>query len=855
MALLDEPYPAHDERSYASNSSSTFYRVSQGDGVQAVSPAKLSSLQLSIGADSILNSPYIDMPTPASRSATITNSSGVSSPTSQLVPPPPGLPRSSSTAELVALGFIPADGTTHQQSGSAVDSAGYNSDIGGGAYVHRPIVLSSSRSGNGGMVGSPNGGSARREASKSGGGGGPSPAGGGSGDMSGSVVVPTSAGTGSAGGMGMGLKNHSLTNLANMVRSQSEMSFQSDIFHNGGGGGGSGGRMSVATDGPAWSSYPANLDKAGGGGAHAFAMSPASASLGAGSRGPSGLRSAPSSGGGSGGGDGGGVELSPPHFAGRGTAPRREVERGVPTWSSAMRASQRRPGVGPSGMDHGGVPAGRRAMVHNRSDTDLVASFSRLGFGHGGVSRWSPHMSPTASPLGAPLLEEDPLDLELEGNTHEFSEGDAFGTSFRSGERRGLSFAHAGGMGAGLPRHASYPSLALSHGGYGVEDLVQGAFEDLTVGDGAAEPGEESGSGGGGGLSASGVSSGGLSASGMGSGSLSGSARRLNGRVAAHASGAGMSRATSSGSLSAARGEGYSPSAAAMQGTNSSTLSPADHAISPAAAAQRPPQAMRHSSAEGARAASSRQRAHGGGGAHGHRPNSHSMYDQGKAGGMGGVDGVMMSDGRFVPTSQLMADGGGHPGMMYGDGGYGGGGGYDGLGGQMEVPWAAQDPVSLYQALLMKQSLAAAHASGIRFPPMMPANGMGMNMVDMATLAAAAQAATGRGGGYGAGGYGGHPGGGMDYGRRDGGPMRAGGVRGGVGMDAGGYMGGPMGIMPDVRGGMMGMGRAGGMYDVVEDFGDGNVYQVKFKRSTRNFLIGKTCQRDLQVGWLEGGSF
>lgn len=48
---------------------------------------------------------------------------------------------------------------------------------------------------------------------------------------------------------------------------------------------------------------------------------------------------------------------------------------------------------------------------------------------------------------------------------------------------------------------------------------------------------------------------------------------------------------------------------------------------------------------------------------------------------------------------------------------------------------------------------------------------------------------------------------------------------------------------------MLGMGRGGGMYDIVEDVGDGNVYQVQFKRSTRNFLLGKTCQRDLQVSF------
>lgn len=155
----------------------------------------------------------------------------------------------------------------------------------------------------------------------------------------------------------------------------------------------------------------------------------------------------------------------------------------------------------------------------------------------------------------------------------------------------------------------------------------------------------------------------------------------------------------------------------------------------------------------------------------------------------------------------------------------------------------------------MKQSLAAAHATGIRFPNMhMPAaNGMGMNMADMAALAAAAQAASGGRGGYGGGGGGsGYPG--MDpnmqqagYGRRD---QRMG-PRGDMG--GGDYgMAGPMGGGGGgPRMGGMVRGGGGGMYDhnpnAVEDLGDGNVYHVQFKRSTRNFLLGKTCQRDLQV--------
>ncbi|CAM9592899.1 unnamed protein product [Ectocarpus fasciculatus] len=225
----------------------------------------------------------------------------------------------------------------------------------------------------------------------------------------------------------------------------------------------------------------------------------------------------------------------------------------------------------------------------------------------------------------------------------------------------------------------------------------------------------------------------------------------------------------------------------------------------------------------------------------------------------------MMRDGRFVPSGD---GGGGHPGMMYGDGGAGGyggggmgGGGYDGMGGggapggMMDVPWGGQDPVAVYQALLMKQSLAAAHASGMRFPPNMhmPAgNGMGMNMVDVAALAAAAQAASatpGGRGGYSGGGGGGGGGGGYPgmsphmqqggYGRRD--------QRMGPRGDMGGGEYGMAGQMGGGAGPRMG-GRGGGMYDVVEDLGDGNVYHVQFKRSARNFLLAKTCQRDLQVG-------
>lgn len=76
------------------------------------------------------------------------------------------------------------------------------------------------------------------------------------------------------------------------------------------------------------------------------------------------------------------------------------------------------------------------------------------------------------------------------------------------------------------------------------------------------------------------------------------------------------------------------------------------------------------------------------------------------------------------------------------------------------------------------------------------------------------------------------------------------GGRGDMGGEYGMGMAGPMGGGgggPRMGHGP-GMGRGGGMYEVVEqDLGDGNVYHVQFKRSTRNFLLGKTCQRDLQV--------
>ncbi|CBN78222.1 hypothetical protein Esi_0005_0002 [Ectocarpus siliculosus] len=371
--------------------------------------------------------------------------------------PPPGLPRSSSTAELVALGFDPSGVMDGGNDLNSSDGGG-----GGAGYDPRPPAMSGSGSGGGG-----------------GGGGG---VGGGldAGDMGGKDDGTGGTGTGSAGGMGLGLRNHSLTNLANMVRSQSVSSFHSEIFA-------SGGKpvRSTAIDSPAWGSYPANLDKmgsggggggGGGGGEDMFTVSPSMGPRGAGRgtlpmRPPTGGgdRGGVGGGGGGGGGDvgggaGAGADLSPQQFAGRGTAARREVvDRGMSAGSAAgsTRTSQRRPmgggssfdprGMVPSGPGRSGAPPSGRAMVHNRSDTDLVASFSRLGFGQGGVSRWSPLMSPTASPLvGAPLLEEDPLDLELEENAS-----------------RG---AGAGAGGAAVDTFGAPSSFLTSHGRRGLMD-------------------------------------------------------------------------------------------------------------------------------------------------------------------------------------------------------------------------------------------------------------------------------------------------------------------------------------------------------------------------------------------------
>ena len=883
MALLDLPYP-HQRASYGSGLPSRRSSSATTEDVKAhfLQPPQVTgaATQVPFGGSGGFGGGNGGVGSEMQTSLSGSASSGS-------LAPPPGLPHSGSTAELVALGLL---GSGDSQDDSAgLDRKPYSGELGG--YEGRLSIPGSNSSGSMVGSGSTGSGSGGLEAASSGGGVQGSGAG---------IDAPSRAGTGSAGGLGMELRDHSLTNLANMVRSQSVSSFHSNLFARG----------AAATTGVSesstWGSYPANLDKAGGDRAgNAFAMSPGTAPLrGTTTRGSTGIRPTSS------GGDVGGAELSPPQFAGRGTAPRREVERGASTWATGMRTSQRRPtttgGNGGSSFDQrsvppgpgGGVPTSGRAIVHNRSDTDLVASFSRFGFGQGSVSRWSPLMSPTASPLvGAPLLEEDPLDLELEGSTRNAAGAEAYMVSSSSQPSRGQRSVGAGGgqahetsLGVRLPRHASYPSLALSresNGGHGVEELVHGALEHLTVGDSATGGG---GGPGGEGTNGNGTGGRGLGASSMGSGSLSGSAsNRVSGRLAA-APVSGDGGGGGSGVVSMAGASTGVMNSPAALGGGGYTSSPArsSSTLSPATSTQRTAKGVRHGSHEGGRSSQTpRHRPHthggsgssgGGGGGHDH-PNP-QLYEQVRGGGMaGGVDGVMMNDGRFVPSSPaMMRDSGmgGHPGIIYpdlatgyGSGGIAGGsgGGFDSMGGSMggmaapggmiDAPWGAnQDPVSLYQALLMKQSLAAAHASGMRFPNMMPmTNGMGINVMDMATIAAAAQtaAATGRGPyGGGGGGAGGYPG--MDpmaggYGRRDGGLSQRTGPRAGVaGVDVG--YGFPVGAgMSDGRMTMrMGMSRGGGsMYDMVENIGDGNVYQVQFKRSTRNFLLGKACERDLQV--------
>eukprot|EP00752_Nemacystus_decipiens_P005580 g5049.t1 len=358
MALLDLPlpYPAHvvEQRApYASG----FPGDSSSNGSTGSIGSNSSSGAATIPAEDTLGSRRGEMQT-TSTSLTASASSGS-------LAPPPGLPRSSSTAELVALGFDPSSGVDANGNDLSISKDG----SGGGGYDPRPPAptLSNSVSGSGSMVGSTSGGGMDGGGEMGGGGGG----GGGT-------------GTGSAGGMGLGLRNHSLTNLANMVRSQSVSSFHSDIFATGS----SAARMrSTAAESPAWGSYPANLDKMGGGAAgaagDAFTTSPSMGPRGPGRGMASAMRPvAGGGGGGSGGGDGGGADLSPAQFAGRGTAARREVaERGVAGSSAtAARASQsqRRSMGGGSGgggsFDHrgagpgGGAPTSHsgRAMVHNR---------------------------------------------------------------------------------------------------------------------------------------------------------------------------------------------------------------------------------------------------------------------------------------------------------------------------------------------------------------------------------------------------------------------------------------------------------------------------------------------------------
>ncbi|CAM9743665.1 unnamed protein product, partial [Discosporangium mesarthrocarpum] len=366
--------------------------------------------------------------------------------------PPPGLPHSSSTAELVALGLIGSDTADET---ATVGSSEYNSD-GGGYDPRSPGLVVAA--GNGGVVGGTGVGTT--------GGLGVSTSSGLVSSLGGSAGGVNVAGTGSAGGMGLGLKTPSLTNLANMVRSHSVSSFHSEnsLFTD----------PATTTESPAWGSHK-NVDTTGGTAGGSGGGNPAAASTPLATPISSSLGSLPGShGGGSGGAGVTEAELSA--FAARGLAASRRVPEdehhsgGMGSWSAsaaAAAAMQRRP-VGTSAVGgHGGLPRSsampsnsRRSMVYNHSDTDLVASFSRLGFpsvgsgtgthgaGAGGTvmarslgrasggleaegalqggsgrpsSHWSPLTSPNSSPMfgtGAPLL-EDSLHLGPGGHSLE----------------------------------------------------------------------------------------------------------------------------------------------------------------------------------------------------------------------------------------------------------------------------------------------------------------------------------------------------------------------------------------------------------------------------------------------------
>jgi hypothetical protein len=154
-------------------------------------------------------------------------------------------------------------------------------------------------------------------------------------------------------------------------------------------------------------------------------------------------------------------------------------------------------------------------------------------------------------------------------------------------------------------------------------------------------------------------------------------------------------------------------------------------------------------------------------------------------------------------------------------------------------PHLANDPVALYNALLVNQSMSVA--MGRRFPGLV-FPGPGTGMLNMARVAAAAQThqTTSRRG------HAGSSSGGFDGGD------------GGVGTGAGPATMFHSRSMQDLRSSAAGIASPpqqqsaqASRYmpaDMAEDPGDGKLYRVNFKRGTRTFLLGKDCERNLKPG-------
>mmetsp|Transcript_9124 Transcript_9124/g.13683 ORF Transcript_9124/g.13683 Transcript_9124/m.13683 type:complete len:734 (+) Transcript_9124:138-2339(+) len=128
---------------------------------------------------------------------------------------------------------------------------------------------------------------------------------------------------------------------------------------------------------------------------------------------------------------------------------------------------------------------------------------------------------------------------------------------------------------------------------------------------------------------------------------------------------------------------------------------------------------------------------------------------------------------------------------------------------QMALFQNQQQQMALYQSLLMRG------AAQVPFPGMMmPGYMNGMNMLAMPNLAAQA------------------------------GLNRTGYMYNGLGMDSrdfqrnGGFLRDPYEDRDNRR----------GMFDIIEDPGDGNIYQVQFKRGVRSFLLSMCCERTLKKG-------